>query len=74
VQQGKALLSSAVRSDEKVAIPETGEKKRKRTARGTDVSSVISLSISPVDAAQTPPGGPGTSGKELSTGLIRYPE
>lgn len=45
-------------SDEKVALPE-----KIKMVRGTDVSLVISLSISPVDAAQTPLGYTETSGK-----------
>lgn len=55
-------------SDEKVALPEKIE-----MARGTDVSLVVSLSISPVDAAQTPLGCKHIW-KELSMGLIQYLE
>ncbi len=45
-------------SDEKVALPE-----KIKMARGTDVSLVRSLSISPVDAAHTPLGHTRTSGR-----------
>lgn len=52
-------------SDEKVALPEKKKKQKKKNtvARGTDVSLVISLSVGPVDAAQTPLGYTETSGK-----------
>lgn len=57
-RESESFFLSYCQSDEKVAL--TGKIKM---ARGTDVSLVISLSISPVDAAQTPLGCRHTSGK-----------
>lgn len=56
--QPESTFLSHCQCDEKVAL--TGKIKM---ARGTDVSLAISLSISPVDAAQTPLGCRRTSGK-----------
>lgn len=49
-------------------------RENKKTARGTDVSSVLSLSISPADAAPAPLGTRAHIWKELSMGLMWYPE
>lgn len=54
----ESTFSSSV-SAMKRLFQQRGEK----TARGTDVSVILSLSISPEDAAQTPLGRTETSGK-----------
>lgn len=58
-----STFSSTVRVMKRLFSRRKKQKKEEEVVRGTDVSLVISLSIRPVDAAQTPLGRMETSGK-----------
>lgn len=63
IQYSQKALSLPLSEWWKGCSPRVWGEKSPNMARGTDVSFVISLSISPVDAAQTPLGYTETSGK-----------